>query len=191
MVGAGMMGAGVAHVAAMAGIPVVLVDATVEAAERGKAHSASLLNKDIQRGKGTELTKAAVLDRITATADYAALAPCDLVIEAVFEDPKVKAEVIARVQAVVTETCIIATNTSTLPITGLAGASSRPDQVIGVHFFSPVDKMALVEVIRGEKTGDRAVANLHGCARNSESGDGIGSPRVITKRDLEHGFRST
>ena len=158
VVGAGMMGAGIAHVAAMAGIPVVLVDATVEAAERGKGHSASLLDKDIQRGKGTELTKAAVLGRITATADYAALAPCDLVIEAVFEDPKIKAEVIARVQAVVAETCIMATNTSTLPITGLAGASSRPDQVIGVHFFSPVDKMALVEVIRGEKTGDRAVA---------------------------------
>ncbi|MEI6800877.1 MAG: 3-hydroxyacyl-CoA dehydrogenase NAD-binding domain-containing protein [Pseudomonadota bacterium] len=158
VVGAGMMGAGIAHVAAMAGINVVLVDATIEAAERGKAHSASLLDKDIQRGKGTELTKAAVLGRIGATADYTALAPCDLVIEAVFEDPKVKAEVIARVDSVVGESCILATNTSTLPITGLAAASGRPDQMLGVHFFSPVDKMALVEVIRGAKTGDRAVA---------------------------------
>ena len=158
VVGAGMMGAGIAHVAAIAGINVVLVDATVEAAERGKGHSASLLDKDIQRGKATDLTKAAVLGRISATADYAALAPCDLVIEAVFEDPKVKAEVIARVETVVAETCILATNTSTLPITGLAAASCRADQMLGVHFFSPVDKMALVEVIRGAKTGDRAVA---------------------------------
>ncbi len=158
VVGAGMMGAGIAHVAAMAGINVVLVDATLEAAERGKAHSASLLDKDIQRGKATDLTKTAVLDRIRATADYATLAPCDLVIEAVFEDPTVKADVIARVEAVVADSCILATNTSTLPVTGLAAASRRADQMLGVHFFSPVDKMSLVEVIRGAKTGDRAVA---------------------------------
>ena len=158
VVGAGMMGAGIAHVAAMAGIAVVLVDSTVEAAERGKAHSAGLLDKAIQRGSATAESKAAVLARITATTDYAALAGCDLVIEAVFEDPKVKADVIARIEAVVGQSCILATNTSTLPITGLAAASRKAEQVIGVHFFSPVDKMALVEVIRGAKTSDRAVA---------------------------------
>lgn len=158
VVGAGMMGAGIAHVAAMAGLSVVLVDATVETAERGKAYSAGVLDKAIQRGSATAQTKAKVLALITATADYAALAACDLVIEAVFEDPKIKADVIARIERVVGTGCILATNTSTLPITGLAMASGRPEQVIGVHFFSPVDKMALVEVIRGAKTSDRAVA---------------------------------
>ena len=158
VVGAGMMGAGIAHVAALAGIAVVLVDATFEAAERGKAQSAGLLDKAIQRGQATAQTKAEVLAQIAATADYAALAQCDLVIEAVFEDPKVKADVIGRIESVVGQDCILATNTSTLPITGLAAASRRPQQVIGVHFFSPVDKMALVEVIRGAKTSDRAVA---------------------------------
>jgi 3-hydroxyacyl-CoA dehydrogenase/enoyl-CoA hydratase/3-hydroxybutyryl-CoA epimerase len=102
--------------------------------------------------------KADVLGRITATTDYAALAGCDLIVEAVFEDPKVKAEVTARVEAAVGPDCIFATNTSTLPISGLARASQRPDQFIGIHFFSPVDKMMLVEIIRGKATGDRAVA---------------------------------
>lgn len=158
VIGAGMMGAGIAYVAANAGIDVVLIDAAQEAADRGKAHSEGILDKGIKRGKVTAEKKAEVLGRITATTDYAALAGADLIVEAVFEDPKIKAEVTARVEAAVGPDCIYATNTSTLPITGLAAASKRPEQFIGIHFFSPVDKMMLVEIIRGKQTGDRAVA---------------------------------
>jgi 3-hydroxyacyl-CoA dehydrogenase/enoyl-CoA hydratase/3-hydroxybutyryl-CoA epimerase len=158
VIGAGMMGAGIAYVAALAGIEVVLIDAAQESADRGKAHSADLLDKGIQRRKVTVEKKAEVLGRILATTDYAALKGCDLVVEAVFEDPKVKAEVTARVEAAVGADCIYASNTSTLPISALAQASGRPDQFIGIHFFSPVDKMNLVEIIRGKETGDRAVA---------------------------------
>lgn len=158
VIGAGMMGAGIAYVSANAGIEVVLIDAAQEAADRGKAHSADLLDKGMKRGKVTAEKKAEVLDRITATTDYAALAGCDLIVEAVFEDPKVKAEVTAKVEAAVGADCIFATNTSTLPISGLAKASMRPAQFIGIHFFSPVDKMNLVEIIRGKETGDVAVA---------------------------------
>ena len=158
VIGAGMMGAGIAHVAASAGITVVLIDTTQTAAERGRAHSEDLLDTGIRRGKVTPDRKAEVLGRITATTDHAALSDCDLVIEAVFEDPKVKAEVTARVDAAVGPDCILATNTSTLPVSGLAQASQRPDRFIGIHFFSPVDRMMLVEIIRGKATGDRAVA---------------------------------
>jgi len=158
VLGAGMMGAGIAHVAANAGIEVVLIDQEQEAADRGKAHSEGLLDKGMQRKKVTAEKKAEVLGRITATTDYAALEGCDLIVEAVFEDPKIKAEVTARTEAVIPEDCIFATNTSTLPITDLAKATQRPEQFIGIHFFSPVDKMMLVEIIRGRETGDRAVA---------------------------------
>lgn len=158
VIGAGMMGAGIAYVAANAGIDVVLIDATQEAADRGKGYSEGILDKGMKRGKVTAEKKAEVLGRITATTDYAALGGVDLVVEAVFEDPKVKAEVTAKVEAAVGADCIYATNTSTLPITGLAAASKRPEQFIGIHFFSPVDKMMLVEIIRGQATGDRAVA---------------------------------
>ena len=158
VIGAGMMGAGIAYVAALAGIEVVLIDAAQDSADRGKSHSADLLDKGIQRRKVTVEKKAEVLGRILATTDYAALKGCDLVVEAVFEDPKVKAEVTARVEAAVGADCIYASNTSTLPISALAKASGRPDQFIGIHFFSPVDKMNLVEIIRGKETGDRAVA---------------------------------
>ena len=158
ILGAGMMGAGIAYVSAMAGIEVVLIDAAQDAADRGKAHSADLLDKAISRRKATEEKKAEVLARITATTDYAALAGCDLVVEAVFEDPKIKAEVTARAEAAIPADAIFATNTSTLPISDLARASSRPDQFVGIHFFSPVDKMALVEIIKGKRTGPRAVA---------------------------------
>ena len=158
VIGAGMMGAGIAYVAANAGIVVVLIDASQEAADRGLAHSEDLLDKGIQRRKVTPEQKAEVLGRILATTDYAALSGCDLIVEAVFEDPKVKAEVTARVEAATGPDCIFATNTSTLPISSLAKASQRPDQFIGIHFFSPVDKMMLVEIIRGKATGDRAVA---------------------------------
>ncbi len=158
VLGAGMMGAGIAYVAANAGIEVVLIDQDQAAADRGKSYSDGILDKGIARKKVTPEGKTQVLDRITATTEIEALKGCDLIVEAVFEDPKVKAEITARVEAVIPEDCIFASNTSTLPITSLAQASSRPEQFIGIHFFSPVDKMLLVEIIRGEKTGDRAVA---------------------------------
>jgi 3-hydroxyacyl-CoA dehydrogenase/enoyl-CoA hydratase/3-hydroxybutyryl-CoA epimerase len=158
VIGAGMMGAGIAYVSANAGIDVILIDADQAAADRGKAHSEGLLDKGIARRKVTPEKKAEVLARITATTDYAALKDCDLIVEAVFEDPTVKADVTARVDAVTGADCIFATNTSTLPISDLARASARADQFIGIHFFSPVDKMNLVEIIRGKQTQDRAVA---------------------------------
>ena len=158
VIGAGMMGAGIAYVSSLAGIEVVLIDATQESADKGKAHSADLQDKAIQRRASTAEKKAEVLGRITATTDYALLAGVDLIVEAVFEDPKVKAEVTAKVLAAVPQDCIFASNTSTLPITDLAKVSNKPDQFIGIHFFSPVDRMALVEIIRGRATGDRAVA---------------------------------
>jgi len=158
VIGAGMMGAGIAYVSANAGIEVVLIDSTQEAADKGRAHSEGILDKGMKRGKVTAEKRAEVLGRITTTTDYAALEGCDLVVEAVFEDPKIKAEVTRKVEAATGADCIYATNTSTLPISGLAGASRRPEGFIGIHFFSPVDKMNLVEIIRGEKTGDVAVA---------------------------------
>ncbi|NIZ15538.1 3-hydroxyacyl-CoA dehydrogenase NAD-binding domain-containing protein [Phaeobacter sp. HF9A] len=158
VLGAGMMGAGIALVSAQAGIEVVLIDRDQAAADKGKAYSASYMDKGIKRGKATEEKKAALLERITATADLEKLQGCDLIIEAVFEDPAVKAEMTKRVEAVIPEACIFASNTSTLPITELAKASGRPEQFIGIHFFSPVEKMLLVEIIKGKETGDRAVA---------------------------------
>ena len=158
VLGAGMMGAGIAHVAASAGIDVVLVDRTQEAADRGKAHSAGLLDKGVQRKAIPADRKAEVLARIAPTTDLVELKGSDLIVEAVFEDPSIKAEMTRRVEAVVGNDCIFATNTSTLPITELARASVRPEQFIGIHFFSPVDRMKLVEIIKGAETGDRAVA---------------------------------
>ena len=158
ILGAGMMGAGIAYVSANAGIEVVLIDAEQASADRGKAYSEGILDKGMKRGKVSEDKKTEVLGRITPTTDYAALEGCDLIVEAVFEDPGVKAEVTKKTEAVIPSDAIFATNTSTLPITELAKASARPDQFIGIHFFSPVDKMMLVEIIKGRETGDVAVA---------------------------------
>ncbi|MEL6204208.1 MAG: 3-hydroxyacyl-CoA dehydrogenase NAD-binding domain-containing protein [Pseudomonadota bacterium] len=158
VLGAGMMGAGIALVSAQAGIDVVLLDQTMEAAEKGKAYTADYAAKGVKRGKSTPEKAAALVERIAATDDVAALAGCDLIVEAVFEDIGVKAEMTKKVEAVVGPDCIFATNTSTLPITELAKASVRPEQFIGIHFFSPVEKMLLVEIIKGADTGDRAVA---------------------------------
>ncbi|NKB26165.1 MAG: 3-hydroxyacyl-CoA dehydrogenase [Rhodobacteraceae bacterium] len=158
ILGAGMMGAGIAYVAANAGIEVVLVDQAQAAADKGKSYSEGILDKGIKLRKTTEDQKAQVLNRITATDDFAALKGCDLIVEAVFEDPRIKAEVTQKVEAIVGPDAIFATNTSTLPISDLAKASARPEQFIGIHFFSPVDKMLLVEIIKGAATGDRAVA---------------------------------
>ena len=158
VLGAGMMGAGIAYSAARAGIEVVLKDVSVEAAEKGKSYSATVLDKQIARGKMSEERKQEILDRIHPTADAADLAGCDSVIEAVFEDPALKAKVYGEVQDVVDKDALLASNTSTLPITELAAGVNRPEDFIGMHFFSPVDKMPLVEIIKGEKTSDDAVA---------------------------------
>ncbi|MCL6284063.1 3-hydroxyacyl-CoA dehydrogenase NAD-binding domain-containing protein [Ruegeria sp. 2012CJ41-6] len=158
VLGAGMMGAGIALVSAQAGIEVVLIDRDQAAADKGKAYTEAHLDKGIKRGKATPEKKEAMLSLITATPDLAALEGCDLIVEAVFEDTAVKAEMTKKVEAVIPEDCIFASNTSTLPITDLAKASSRPEQFIGIHFFSPVEKMLLVEIIKGRETGDRAVA---------------------------------
>lgn len=158
VVGAGFMGAGVAYVSAAAGFEVVLVDRDMEAAEKGKAYSQKLMSDQVMKGRAKGADRDALLARITPSASYADLSGCDLVIEAVFEDPKVKAQVIAEVEAAVGERAIFGSNTSTLPISGLAKASARPERFIGIHFFSPVEKMMLVEIIMGEKTGDEALA---------------------------------
>lgn len=158
IIGAGMMGAGIALVSALAGIKVVLIDAKQDAADRGKDYTATYMDKGISRKKATPEKKDVVLGLITATTDYAALKGCDLVVEAVFEDVAVKAEVTKNVQAVTGPDCVFATNTSTLPITELAKAAADAETFIGIHFFSPVDKMALVEIIKGKQTGDVAVA---------------------------------
>ena len=158
VLGAGMMGAGIALVSAQAGIEVVLIDRDQEAADRGKAYSESFMDKGIKRGKATAEKKEALLGLIDATPDLEALKECDLIVEAVFEDPSVKAEMTQKVEAIIPEDCIFASNTSTLPITDLAKASKRPEQFIGIHFFSPVERMLLVEIIKGKETGDRAVA---------------------------------
>ena len=158
VLGAGMMGAGIALVSAQADMEVVLIDRDQDAADKGKAYSAAYMDKGIKRGKATEEKKEALLAQITATPDLDALKGCDLIIEAVFEDPGVKAEMTQKVEAIIPEDCIFASNTSTLPITELAKASTRPEQFIGIHFFSPVEKMFLVEIIKGKETGDRAVA---------------------------------
>jgi 3-hydroxyacyl-CoA dehydrogenase/enoyl-CoA hydratase/3-hydroxybutyryl-CoA epimerase len=158
VVGAGMMGAGIAHAAARAGIEVVLVDLTADSAERGKRQVMGLLDKAVKRGRLTHDTRDAVLARITATDDDARLQGADLVIEAVFEDRALKAEVTRRIEAQVAADTVVASNTSTLPITGLAQASARPGRFMGLHFFSPVDRMPLVEIIVGAQTSDAALA---------------------------------
>jgi 3-hydroxyacyl-CoA dehydrogenase/enoyl-CoA hydratase/3-hydroxybutyryl-CoA epimerase len=158
ILGAGLMGAAVAYVSARAGIDVVLLDRDLPSAEKGKGYSTGLVEKGISRGKTTREAGADLLARIHPTADYADLAGCDLVVEAVFEDRAIKADVTRQAEAVLPKEAIFGSNTSTLPITGLAEASSRPRQFIGIHFFSPVDKMPLVEIILGRKTGDVALA---------------------------------
>ena len=159
VLGSGMMGSGIAFVSAMAGSDVVLLDRSMEEAERGKAYSAKLLAREVERGRRTQADVDALLARITPTTDYAALAGASLAIEAVFEDTAIKADVTRKAQAVLGSQVIFASNTSTLPITALAEASARPDGYIGLHFFSPVDRMALVEVILGRKTSSETLAH--------------------------------
>jgi len=158
VLGAGFMGAGIAYVTAKAGIPVVLLDRDMPSAEKGKAHSAGLMDGAIKKGRATAEEKEKLLSLITPTDDYAQLDGCDLVVEAVFEDSEIKKGVTEKTEAVIKPAAIFASNTSTIPITSLAKNSSRPKNFIGIHFFSPVDKMMLVEIILGKKTGDKALA---------------------------------
>jgi len=157
VLGAGMMGAAIAYVCAKAGIEVVLKDVSQEAADRGKSYSARLVEKGVSRGKTTQEKGDALLALITATDDPAAAAGADLVIEAVFEDPAVKRQVFAEIEPHLAPDALLGSNTSTLPITGLAENVSRPADFIGLHFFSPVDKMPLLEIIKGEQTSDETL----------------------------------
>jgi len=158
VLGSGMMGRGIAYVSARAGIPVVLKDVTKEAAESGKAYCQKLLEKDLSRGKISENKMKEVLSLIQTATEQKDLTDSDLVIEAVTEDRKIKEKVIKEAEAVAATSALISSNTSTLPITGLAEFSKKPDQFIGLHFFSPVEKMPLVEIILGKQTSDEALA---------------------------------
>ena len=158
IMGAGMMGAGIAYVCARNGIEVVLVDTTMEAAEKGKAYSQGLLDKAVSRGKMTEAARDEVLARITPSDSLDLAKGADFVIEAVFENQELKNETFGRIEPILADDALLASNTSTLPITGLAEAVKRPQDFIGMHFFSPVDKMPLLEIVVGEKTSDAAIA---------------------------------
>ncbi|MGW4033915.1 3-hydroxyacyl-CoA dehydrogenase NAD-binding domain-containing protein [Streptomyces sp. NPDC004838] len=165
VLGAGMMGAGIAYSCARAGLDVVLKDVSQEAADRGKAYSEGLLAKALARGRTTEAKRDALLARIVPTADSADLAGCDAVIEAVFEDTALKHKVFEEIQGVVAPDALLCSNTSTLPITVLAEGVARPEDFIGLHFFSPVDKMPLVEIVKGGRTGDEALARAFDLVR--------------------------
>ena len=159
VLGAGMMGAAIAYVSALSGLEVVVLDTTLERAENGHRYGSGVMEKMISRGRMTETDRDDVLRRITPVTEFAALSDCQLVIEAVFEDRALKAEVTRKTEAVVDASAVFASNTSTLPITGLAESSARPENFIGLHFFSPVDRMQLVEVITGEKTSPQCLAH--------------------------------
>ncbi|MFI9004175.1 3-hydroxyacyl-CoA dehydrogenase NAD-binding domain-containing protein [Streptomyces sp. NPDC053541] len=165
VLGAGMMGAGIAYSCARAGIEVVLKDVSAEAAAKGKAYSETLCAKAVAKGRTTQEKADALLALITPTADVADLAGCDAVIEAVFEDTALKHKVFQEIQHVVEPDALLCSNTSTLPITVLAEGVERQDDFIGLHFFSPVDKMPLVEIIKGERTGDTALARAFDLVR--------------------------
>ncbi|OKH64743.1 3-hydroxyacyl-CoA dehydrogenase [Mycobacterium sp. SWH-M5] len=160
VLGAGMMGAGIAYVSAKAGFEVVLKDVTLEAAERGKGYSEKIEAKALERGRTTKEKSDALLARITPTANAADLKGVDFVIEAVFENQELKHKVFQEIEDIVEPNAILGSNTSTLPITGLATGVKRQEDFIGIHFFSPVDKMPLVEIIKGEKTSDEALARV-------------------------------
>ena len=160
VLGAGMMGAGIAYVSAKAGYEVVLKDVSLEAAQKGKGYSETLEAKALERGRTTPEKSSEVLDRIHPTADPADLKGVDFVIEAVFENQDLKHTVFQEIEDVVEPNAVLGSNTSTLPITGLASGVKRQDDFIGIHFFSPVDKMPLVEIIKGEKTSDETLARV-------------------------------
>ena len=174
VLGAGMMGAAIAFVCAKAGIDVVLKDVSLEAAERGKRYAERL----VEKGRGDQ----ALLDRITPTADASDAAGADLVIEAVFEDPQVKAQVFAEIEPFLAAGALLGSNTSTLPITGLAEYVTRPEDFIGLHFFSPVDKMPLLEIIKGEKTGEESCTSRWTSASRSARRRSLSTTRAGSSR---------
>ena len=178
ILGAGMMGQGIAYVSAMAGIEVVLKDVSLEAAEKGKAYSEKLLDKRIARGRADEAKKEAVLGLIHPTADDADLEGCDLIIEAVFENLELKNKITSSTEQYLAEDGVWGSNTSTLPITQLAEASRKPENFIGIHFFSPVDRMPLVEIICGEKTSDETLARAFDYAQQ------IRKPPIVVNDSL-------
>tara|TARA_B100000700_G_scaffold167831_1_gene185360 strand:- start:578 stop:2770 length:2193 start_codon:yes stop_codon:yes gene_type:complete len=158
ILGAGLMGAGIAYVTAKAGIEVVLIDMDQEAAEKGKEYSTKILDKQLSKKRTTEEKKEKLLSLITPTTDYALLQGADLIVEAVFENRDIKAEVTAKAEDQIAETAVFGSNTSTLPITGLAENSKRPNNFIGIHYFSPVERMPLVEIIMGKETSQETLA---------------------------------
>lgn len=178
VLGAGMMGNGIAHVAAKAGIQVVLLDVTQEAADRGKAQVEKLLSKWVEQGRLSAAKQAQILSLIVPTADYADLQGVDFIVEAVFESVELKGQVVAQAEACLTDQTVFGSNTSTLPISLLAKASQRPQNFIGIHFFSPVEKMALVEIICGEQTSDETLAKAFDFARQ------IGKTPIVVNDSL-------
>ena len=158
VVGAGFMGASIGYVTAQAGMDVVLIDRDQASADKGKGHAEKMIAEQVARGRASEADRLMLMSRITATADYNALKDCDLIVEAVFEDRKVKAETVKKVQDIIGPNVVFGSNTSTLPITSLAEEFKDPARFIGIHFFSPVEKMMLVEIILGKNTGDAAIA---------------------------------
>jgi 3-hydroxyacyl-CoA dehydrogenase/enoyl-CoA hydratase/3-hydroxybutyryl-CoA epimerase len=195
VLGAGMMGAGIAYECARAGWDVRLKDVSLEAAERGKAYSATVLGKAVSRGRLSQADADAVLARITPTADVADLAGADLMIEAVFEGEDLKKQVYGETEPVLAPGALLGSNTSTLPITGLAEGVTRPEDFIGIHFFSPVDKMNLIEIIVGERTSDATLARAFDVSRALgktpivvNDSRGFFTSRVIG-RFLEEAFR--
>lgn len=183
VIGAGMMGAAIAYVVASAKVPVVLRDVSIESAERGKDYARSILGKSVAKGRTTQEAADAVLSLITASADAADTEGCDLVVEAVFEDPAVKQSAFEAVDKYLTADALLCSNTSTLPITALAEGVSRESDFVGTHFFSPVDKMPLVEIVVGEHTSDSALARAFDFVRL------IGKTPIVVGDS--HGFFTT
>ena len=158
VLGSGLMGHGITYVSALSGLNLVMTDTTQENADKGLSRIKVILNKEFKQGRTTKGKMDEILSRITATADYDKLRNCDLIIEAVFEDRDLKGKVTAEAEKIMDSNGVFASNTSTLPITGLAEKSIRPEKFIGIHFFSPVHKMKLVEIIKGDKTNDETIA---------------------------------
>ncbi|MDE2738344.1 MAG: 3-hydroxyacyl-CoA dehydrogenase NAD-binding domain-containing protein [Paracoccaceae bacterium] len=165
VIGAGMMGSGIAQVAAQSGLSVFLVDKDEMALEKGKGKIQSILERDVARGRMSTEKAQSIIERISFSTDLSALRDCKFVIEAVFEDPDIKAEIFRQVSDIVSEDCLIASNTSTLPISDLSKSVSKPERFVGIHFFSPVQRMALVEIIKNRQTNDETVSQAFDLVR--------------------------